>query len=353
MSVRRWALATAAAVGLSPDTSRAATLSAGGSLELTISGFVAVQATGGALDNLFEDAQLANSLDFSTDSEIQILARGRSEDGSREYGAAIDFETDTSDTFNTGETWLFLNGGFGEVRLGDEDGAVDALALGGFSVAAGTGGIDGEVIDTLAIDAILPVNSDDATKIRYITPVLGGVSLGVSYTPNADADGSQLATDDVVVEHWVEAGLRFERELDSANIEASLVGSLASVDGRVAELWTAYAGLVVATDAVELGIGVGAEDDDSLERRYVNVGLGRAFGEVYASLTAGRVLHAKAFTDVGEPWNVALSADYGLFEGVVLAADLAYFDNDLDRAAREPVGGDSGLAWITRLEVAF
>ena len=55
----------------------------------------------------------------------------------------IEFEADTNKTFNTDETWIFLRGGWGEIRLGDEDGVVDNSVVGGQTIAAGTGGIDG------------------------------------------------------------------------------------------------------------------------------------------------------------------------------------------------------------------
>ena len=38
---------------------------------------------------------------------------------------------------------MFLRGGWGEIRLGDEDGVVDNSIVGGQTIAAGTGGIDG------------------------------------------------------------------------------------------------------------------------------------------------------------------------------------------------------------------
>ena len=45
--------------------------------------------------------------------------------------------------YNTDETWIFLRGGWGELRMGDEDGVVDNSVVGGQTIAAGTGGIDG------------------------------------------------------------------------------------------------------------------------------------------------------------------------------------------------------------------
>ena len=73
------------------------------------------------------------------------------------------------------------------------------------------------------------------------------------------------------------------------------------------------------------------EDAGGQRRRYVNAGVGRWFGPVYTSLTHGRVLGTSGYDGVGEPWNLVLSADLELAPGLLLAGDVAYFDNDLDR----------------------
>ena len=70
--------------------------------------------------------------------------------------------------------------------MGDEDGVVDNSIIGGQTIAAGTGGIDGSdfVIAGIAGEGVFPTETDDSTKIRYYTPSFGGFSLGVS--PHAD-----------------------------------------------------------------------------------------------------------------------------------------------------------------------
>jgi hypothetical protein len=65
------------------------------------------------------------------------------------------------------------------------------------------------------------------------------------------------------------------------------------------------------------------------------------------------VLETRGYEGVGEPWNLVLSATLDIAEGLTLAGDVAYFDNDLERGAREPTGGDSGLVWVTQLAVSF
>ena len=78
---------------------------------------------------------------------MHVLARGKSEETGLEYGAHDRVRGRHQPHHNTDETWLFLRGGFGEVRFGDEDGVVDNSSVGGQTIAAGTGGIDGSVVD--------------------------------------------------------------------------------------------------------------------------------------------------------------------------------------------------------------
>ena len=110
----------------------------------------------------------------------------------------------------------------------------------------------------------------------------------------------------------------------------------------------------VTIDDLELGAGFGSEEVSGLEKTYLNGGIGYyGLDPVYASLTAGRVLRTQGYGGVGEPWNLVLSASLDLAEGLTLAGDVAYFDNDLVPEAHELTGGDDGLVWVTRLEVAF
>jgi Gram-negative porin len=293
---RRAALAVGAGllVGAPAAGGRAAEVGAGGPLELTITGSAAFLASGGELAQQREDPELSDGLDFSTDTEVHILARARDEELGLDYGATLEFEADADDDGSTDETRLFVRGGWGELRLGDVDGPVDASSLGAFTVAAGTGGIDGDIVDALAVDAILPLTSDDATKVRYYTPSVAGLQFGLSYTPTAYDGGDSLATTtDTDVEHWAEAAAVYEAEFELLDLTASVTGGageLKDPDLPGELLWTAYAGTTLELEAVDLGAGIGVEDAGGQRRRYANLGAGRWLDPVYASVTHGRVL---------------------------------------------------------------
>ena len=80
----------------------------------------------------------------------------------------------------------------------------------------------------------------------------------------------------------------------------------------------------------------------------------REFWPVYASINHGRVLGTSGYDGIGEPWILVLSADLESgASGLLLAGDAAYFDNDLDLAAKDETGGDRGWVWVAKLEISF
>ncbi|HEX6016363.1 MAG TPA: porin, partial [Geminicoccaceae bacterium] len=130
-----------------------ATLRAGGYPELTLTGYVRFLAHGGQLDDARQDGRYSRSPDFTNDTELHVVAQARSEETGVEYGATVEFEADTDEVSNTDETWIFFTGGWGELRLGDDDGAADR-SVGAQEVAAGTGGIDGAIINRIAVPVV-------------------------------------------------------------------------------------------------------------------------------------------------------------------------------------------------------
>ena len=174
-------LGTAAAV-----PAAAAEVTPGGALDLDDHRLCPVRGVRWRAGRSRAGPDLARGLDFRNDTEVHVIARGKSEQTGLEYGATIEFEADTNTTLNTDETWIFLRGGWGEIRLGDEDGVVDNSVVGGQTLAAGTGGIDGSDAVIAAAPVVFLANTNDATKVRYYTPSFGGFSFGVSYTPTQE-----------------------------------------------------------------------------------------------------------------------------------------------------------------------
>ena len=211
MQLKQLFLGTSALIGAGLLTAgpslpaMAAEVTPGGKLDIEISGFVRFLAHGGDIDEARLDPTFSTGLDFSNDTEVHIIVRGKDDRTGTEYGGTVEFEADTNRTDNTDESWIFLRGGFGEFRFGDEDGVADNSAVGAQTIAAGTGGIDGSIVDVVAVPVVFTTNSNDATKIRYYTPSFGGFQVGVSYTPQQFTVGSGANNGDLLAPTNVEA----------------------------------------------------------------------------------------------------------------------------------------------------
>jgi len=350
-----------------PAPSHAATVSPGGALDLTLTGFARFRAHGGDLDNARLDRTIGGGLDFSNDTEVHVVMRGRHDATGIEYGGTVEFEADTNSTLNTDETWLFIRGGFGEFRFGDEDGPIDNSWVGGNTVAAGTGGIDGSVVDVIGTGVAKPLNSGDSTKVRYYTPSFGGFSLGVSYTPQVGSDGQDLATKASIlpdgtlgpgrpVNDFFEGTIVYNGSFGGVNILASAVGGICDLNAEDDDCQVWGGGANIGLWGFKLGGGYWTQEQGAVEKDVVQAGIGAGLGPVNLSVTYGKVIDSDNLVtngvELSEPQNLVFSADVGLMPGLVLAGDVGWFDNDADGGLPGSLD-DDGYQAVMRLGLAF
>jgi hypothetical protein len=381
MRLRKVLLSTTAVLGAGvvavslPGSAGAAEVKAGGYPDITITGFLRAEAFGGEQDDLHLDPDLARGLDFRNDTEVHVLARAKSEEYGLEYGATIEFEADTNNTANTDETWLFLRGGWGELRMGDEDGVVDNSTVGANTIAAGTGGIDGSDAVIAAAPVVFLTNTNDATKVRYYTPSFGGFSLGASYTPTQQTIGSGanngqafgFKDGDLAMEgeNVFEGAATYDGDLGGVGILASVIGLYGKLkngaDAPIGEggfgsdsWWGVQGGVNVDLFGFKIGGAVGQDNVGDTKREFANIGLAYGFGPLNTSIGYGKIFNANSdfneATGIDKGGNLVVSADYAIAPGLVLAGDVSWFDNDTDV---DTGTGDTGWAAVGRLAVAF
>ena len=184
---------------------------------------------------------------------------------------------------------------------------VDNSVVGGQTIAAGTGGIDGSDAVITAAPVVFLTNTNDATKIRYYTPSFGGFSLGVSYTPtqqdiNSGAENGQFfATKDGDSAPWTpRTSSRAAAVYDG---DFGGVGLLASVVGLYGELKNDAEDDVRRRQVVRrpgrrrvdlFGFKLGRQrrprqSRRRRERNFFTAGIGAALGPVNTSLTYGQI----------------------------------------------------------------
>lgn len=368
--------ALAAGAALAPAWAEAAEVRAGGALDIEISGSLRTIASYGDLDEVYLDEEISTGLDFFNDTSITFTAKGKHDRSGLEYGAVIELEGDTNVLESTDETWVYVEGGWGRVQLGDNDGVSgfsagivagdDGAALSAANVAAGTGGLDGDVVsDLFGITTYEPLGTEDATKISYATPKFAGLNVAVSYAPNlaelgdGTDNGDTLALKDVSAGDVLEGIVHYAGEIAGLALRASLAGLYGDVkDEELAggdDYWAAQAGAVVEVFGVDLAASYLTEEVGALEVDAVTFGVAAGFGDdddegfggFNVSLNYGQIIDSKNLVvndnELGEPYVLVLSADYGLMPGLTLQGDVAYFDNDIEG---EGAGPGNGKGWV-------
>lgn len=160
---------------------------------------------------------------FSIDDAEIVFKASATADNGLEYGAEIEYEFEES---ATDEAMIWLEGNWGLLQLGNEDGAEDAVKIGGWSVLGGTGGWDGDNFVTNNASALIEPkligDTSDATKVTYYTPQLSGFRVGLSYTPDVgheyDADAND---DDGDQENHIGIGVEYKNTFDQVGVHVS------------------------------------------------------------------------------------------------------------------------------------
>ncbi len=300
---------------------------------------------------------LSRGYDFTVDDAEIVFKASSTADNGLEYGAKIEFEFEGS---ATDEAMIWLEGDWGTINLGNEDGAEDAMKVGGFSLLTAAGGYDGENEFTNSSGAITGPSfvgdTSDANKVTYYTPKMSGFQVGVSFTPDAGQDFDEaMSEEDGDMENHIGVGVKYDGEFDQVGVSASVrymsAGYEANdIGGTTAELNdVSSVGLGAKVTFGDFAVAAGYQNNGDSGITEANETLGLDAGEWYdvaASYSSGAIkvaagyLHSEKQTaattssdadmfTIGANYTVAEGLDfYGEFNYVELEDGLAATLND-------------------------
>jgi outer membrane protein OmpU len=149
---------------------------------------------------------------FSTDSDVAIKLERKTDSGLT-IGMFQKLETtsDGASALASDETYLYINGGFGKLSFGQDDGAGDQLTrtahdlVGPDALNDGGGAVlgSGNLSDDNA-DLIDDINDENA--ITYILPTMGGLTVGASYKDAGSGTGDNADETVVAAKYDFESG---------------------------------------------------------------------------------------------------------------------------------------------------
>jgi len=213
--------------------------------------------------------------DFQSRFRLDVNPEAKGLDGALTYGAWVKIKNEKSNGTTTFENaYTYLSGAFGRVVLGqiapfnDDNGNVtkpqDAFSENDIAL-----GFAGKSNDTLYTNGTLETWRNQtieimgqSTKVRYDTPFISGVKLGVSYTPNAASSNWDYNRNSTTgVQDAYEIGILFDStdksiadKFGAALFKASFGYQGASDANSANEDWNAYqAGVQVGYAGFAIG----------------------------------------------------------------------------------------------------
>ncbi len=287
---------------------------------------------------------------INEDFEVHLRISQTADNGIT-FGGRVELEGFTSGD-QIDERWIFARGGFGEIRIGDED---DARKLKSYTSPSASGFIFGVNSPYFTFNApagagvVVSSNSttpnleNDSSKIIYFTPSFGGFQLAVSYAPDATQDRTGFGTGGTqdTVSNATSVGADWSGEFGGVTIGAGGGYSWGSAETRVGtdpSIWAA--GVNIGFGGFTVGGSIAVGDDTAIlgfngytvseatvfdlgvtyNVDAVTVGIGWSHGEYEVPLVGGG-------TQNGDEVDfVNAEVGYTLAEGVLLGAFIGWFD---------------------------
>ena len=129
---------------------------------------------------------------MASDNEMTIKFTNKTDSG-LDITYMIDFDTDPSDggALGVDENSITIAGGFGSIVLGMDDDAANAYNIDESDLIAED---DAPSVTSATIGTSSSITSDDAMKVAYHLPAMGGLTAGISHTDRTRAGGTDTTS---------------------------------------------------------------------------------------------------------------------------------------------------------------
>ncbi|TAH36215.1 MAG: porin [Alphaproteobacteria bacterium] len=314
------------------------------------------------------NAQAQGLRNHSLKQDVEVWFTGETTlDNGLTVGARVELEGQTNGD-QIDETWMYMKGSFGELRVGDEDDARRLKAVVGPMASKVFGHADPDDtmlsfsnsslaflsdggVNTFGENNTVMKVENDSTKLIYMTPSFNGFSLAVSYAPDASQDGQNrggLTQADNIggnSEAWSVAGA-YDGKWDSTKVMASLGYTTSNNEVAGADDVSAWhAGLGFGFGAFMVGGSYGHlnnEFGNDLDVKVWELSGTYTTGPYTLGLGWSHGNYEVTATQEPELDTVAVSGSYAMGPGITLDAAVAFnqYDNDGTAAIAAGAGTD-------------
>jgi outer membrane protein OmpU len=287
----------------------------------------------------------ASNDDFNSDHDVKITFENKTDSGLT-IGMVQVIESageEAVSTTGSDENYIYIKGGFGEIKLGNDDGAGDMMTrtasdlVGPDALSDNGAGMTGS--GNLADDnADLIVDINDQNNITYILPTMGGLTVGASY-----ADGGQGAAenDDITtfgLKYAFESGaVKGTIHYGQSSTDAGTVGGVSRDSNSIGLDVSSgpFRAVMAKGEADTADAGITTEITDYGVQ--YNVGNGLTLSAVGTQVEENTGGETSDITTVGAKYNIASGLD----------AYLTYHDYDYAPGSSGGTADDGSKTYLT------
>jgi hypothetical protein len=287
----------------------------------------------------------------SPDAQVDLFARLNAQwtsPGGIIIGANVEQNSRrrASEVLEAGEIYGFVASDYGRIEVGLQDGPADSLAFAAPLVALGQ--VRGEFSRYAGTQALLrALDTQDAFKVIYLSPPVGGLRGGVSYSPKVRRNTDAVdVRERIEVNDAFEFGVQYQQPVGDWILGASggyAIGDADPITTR-ADLNSWSVGAEARRGPLRIGAAyVDRGDSNRLERGFdqweVNVGVGWVTDQ-------WGVASSVALTRASDRENrlIGIGGFYQLHPNIQIRADIVSF-----REERFLISTDSGIASVVEI----
>jgi hypothetical protein len=274
---------------------------------------------------------------MSSDNTMTIKFTQKTDSG-LDLTYMVDFNTDPGDdaALGTDENSLTIAGGFGKLVLGQDDDASDAYTLDEMDLIAEEPAPS--LHASASISSSSSVSSDDAMKVAYHLPAMGGLTAGISHTDRTAAGGTDSTA----------YGARYSMDAGGASI--TLAYSSLTDENSTQDVDHENMGLKVVSGDISVVLSQGGYEADDEDRE--NQG-----GSISYKMPNGMTIGAFTFKseddlDVGEEYTASgAEIQYNIASGLKATISVVDYDYKLTTANHESADTSADSGTMTQLTI--
>jgi outer membrane protein OmpU len=291
-----------------------------------------------------QSSQIAasNGDSYRVDNEVVISFTNKTDTGLTITGR---YDVD-GDAASVDESSITIAGGFGTIRLGQDDGAADAFGV-------DEGDLVGEDASYAAGSSSILTNAsgsgnNDNNKIAYFTPAMGGLKAGISFE---DSGANTAANTD-----RTEYGASYTMSMGGASVVAEYNSGSAN-NATAGQLSTDHSnyGVTVTQGALSVLVSHGALEDNTSdsEANGMSVKYDMGNGMYVAAMAVDSEDDKQSSAANGSEKYSSAVAEVGYTVAPGLTAKVTHIDYDYERGNNTASTNDNGSATRFTLTAAF